>query len=102
MTGADLVYWHRKREHWCTLAEGAPNPATRDYLHKVFDPTARAIAGLKRALAATGLLEEALSLDLRRPQDYYGRVWSAAFRAAELAHQQDDDAELDDLSLQAS
>ncbi|WP_405467390.1 tyrosine-type recombinase/integrase [Streptomyces canus] len=102
MTGADLVYWHRKREHWRTLAEGASDPATRDYLHKYFDPTARAIDGLERALAAVGLLEEALSLDLRRPQDFYGRVWSAAFRAGELAHQQDDEAEVDDLSPQAS
>ncbi|MGA5191438.1 hypothetical protein ACPCSL_33460 [Streptomyces griseoincarnatus] len=78
------------------MAERAPDPATRDYLHQLFDPTARAIDGLERALAAVGLLEEALSLDLRRPQDYYGRVWSAAFRAGELAHR--DEAEQDDAS----
>ncbi len=49
------------------------------------EPTARAIDGLERALGAVGLLDEALSLDLRRPQDYFGRVWSTVFRAEELA-----------------
>jgi hypothetical protein len=57
----------------------------RDYLHEVFEPTARAIASLEKALESFGLLEEALSLDLRRPQDYFGRVWSTSFRARELA-----------------
>ncbi|WP_331755818.1 hypothetical protein [Streptomyces sp. NBC_01643] len=85
MSGADLVYWHRKREQWRTVAEGAPEPATRDYLHDLFEPTARAIVGLEKALEAVGLLEEALALDLRRPQDYFGRVWATAFRASELA-----------------
>ncbi|MFG3530331.1 hypothetical protein ACGF8B_26860 [Streptomyces sp. NPDC047917] len=46
---------------------------------------ARAIAGLEEALEAVDLLDEALALDLRRPQDYFGRVWSTAFRAHELA-----------------
>ncbi|GGS14398.1 hypothetical protein GCM10010236_80730 [Streptomyces eurythermus] len=63
------------------LAERAPDSATADYLHEAFEPTARAIAGLERALEAVGLLDEALALDLRRPQDYFGRVWSTAFRA---------------------
>ncbi|WP_435861136.1 tyrosine-type recombinase/integrase [Streptomyces nigrescens] len=84
MSGADLVYWHRKREQWRMLAEGAPDSATADYLHQVFEPTARAITGLERALEAVGLLDEALAVDLRRPQDYFGRVWSTAFRAADL------------------
>ncbi|MFG2025617.1 tyrosine-type recombinase/integrase [Streptomyces sp. NPDC048825] len=96
MSGADLVYWHRKREHWCVVAEGAPEPATRDYLHDLFEPTARAIAGLEKALDAVGLLEEALALDLRRPQDYFGRVWATAFRASELArHEADMEDEYD-------
>ncbi|HEV2343446.1 MAG TPA: tyrosine-type recombinase/integrase [Actinocrinis sp.] len=85
MSGADLVYWHRKREQWHTLAERAPDTATADFLHDAFEPTARAIDGLEKALAAVGLLEQALSLDLRRPQDYFGRVWSTAFRAQDLA-----------------
>ncbi|MCX4403964.1 site-specific integrase [Streptomyces sp. NBC_01764] len=85
MSGADLVYCHRKREQWRMLAERAPDSATADYLHEVFEPTARAIAGLEKALESFGLLEEALSLDLRRPQDYFGRVWSTSFRARELA-----------------
>ncbi|MGW0933287.1 tyrosine-type recombinase/integrase [Streptomyces sp. NPDC002644] len=89
LSGADLVYWHRKREQWRMLAERAPTSATADYLHQVFEPTARAIDGLEKALAAVDLLEEALALDLRRPQDYFGRVWSTAFRAHELARHED-------------
>lgn len=84
MSGADLVYWHRKREQWRMLAERTPDSATADYLHEVFEPPARAITGLERALEAVGLLEEALALDLRRPQDYFGRVWSTALRTADL------------------
>ncbi|MFF6816241.1 hypothetical protein ACFZAG_41520, partial [Streptomyces sp. NPDC012403] len=89
LSGADLVYWHRKREQWRMLAERAPDGATADYLHQVFEPTARAIDGLEKALSAVGLLDEALALDLRRPQDYFGRVWSTAFRAHELARHED-------------
>ncbi|WP_189765815.1 site-specific integrase [Streptomyces xanthochromogenes] len=85
MSGADLVYWHRKREQWRMLAERAPDSAAADYLHGLFDPTSRAIAGLEKALAAVGLLDEALALDLRRPQDYFGKVWTTAFRANDLA-----------------
>ncbi|MCM1947736.1 site-specific integrase [Streptomyces sp. G2] len=84
LSGADLVYWHRKREQWRTLAERAPDPATADFLHDVFEPTARAIDGLEKALAAVDLLDEALALDLRRPQDYFGRIWNTAFRARDL------------------
>lgn len=51
----------------------------------MFEPTARAIDGLEKALAGLGLLEEALSHDLRRPQDYFHRIWSTSFRAVELA-----------------
>jgi YD repeat-containing protein len=67
------------------LAEGAPDDATADYLHRYFEPTARAIDGLEKALAGLGLLDDALALDLRKPQDYFHRVWSTAFRAAHLA-----------------
>ncbi|MEU1287107.1 tyrosine-type recombinase/integrase [Kitasatospora sp. NPDC005856] len=85
LSGADLLYWRRKREQWRTLAERAPDPATADFLHDAFEPTARAIDGLEKALTGVGLLEEALALDLRRPQDYFGRIWTTAFRARELA-----------------
>lgn len=85
LSGADLLYWHRKREQWRLLAEGAPDDATADYLHRYFEPTARAIDGLEKALAGLGLLDDALALDLRKPQDYFHRVWSTAFRAADLA-----------------
>ncbi|MDX3577840.1 site-specific integrase [Streptomyces sp. FL07-04A] len=85
LSGADLLYWRRKREQWRLLAEGAPDDATADYLHSYFEPTARAIDGLEKALAGLGLLDDALALDLRKPQDYFHRVWSTAFRAADLA-----------------
>ncbi|MGH3966079.1 MAG: tyrosine-type recombinase/integrase [Pseudonocardiaceae bacterium] len=85
LSGADLLYWRRKREHWRQLAESAPDDATADYLHGVFEPTARAIDGLEKALAGLGLLDQALQLDLRKPQDYFHRIWSIGFRAADLA-----------------
>jgi hypothetical protein len=85
MTGADLLYWRRKREQWHSLAERAPDDATANYLHGVFEPTGRAIDGLERALAGLGLLEDALALDMRRPQDYFHRLWATGFRSADLA-----------------
>ena len=85
LSGADLLYWRRKREQWRLLAEGAPDDATADYLHHYFEPTARAIDGLEKALAGLGLLDDALALDLRKPQDYFHRIWTTAFRAADLA-----------------
>jgi predicted mannosyl-3-phosphoglycerate phosphatase (HAD superfamily) len=85
MSGADLLYWRRKQEQWRSIAERAPDDVTADYLHKVFEPTARAITGLERALSSVGLLEEALTLDLRRPQDYFNRVWSTAFSVEDLS-----------------
>ncbi|AXB43677.1 tyrosine-type recombinase/integrase [Amycolatopsis albispora] len=85
LSGADLLYWRRKREQWRSIAERAPDDATADYLHQVFEPTGRAIDGLEKALAGMGLLDEALALDLRRPQDYFHRIWSLSFRATELA-----------------
>jgi hypothetical protein len=85
LSGADLLYWRRKREQWRLLAEGAPDDATAAYLHQYFEPTARAIDGLEKALAGLGLLDDALALDLRKPQDYFHRVWATAFRATDLA-----------------
>ena len=43
-----------------------------------------AIDGLEGALAGLGLLEQALAVDLRRPQDYYQRIWNLGFAAADL------------------
>jgi integrase len=85
LSGADLLYWRRKREQWASLAERAPDDATADYLHSVFAPTAQAIDGLEKALAGIGLLDDALSLDIRKPQDYFRRIWNIAFRATDLA-----------------
>ena len=95
MSGADLLYWRRKREQWYSIAECAPDDATADYLHQVFAPTAAAIDGLEAALAGLGLLDQALALDLRRPQDYFQRIWSLGFRAADLTGA-DDLASADD------
>jgi hypothetical protein len=72
---------------------GAPDDATATYLHDCFEPTARAIDGLEKALAGLGLLDDALALDLRKPQDYFHRVWSTAFRASDLAAAADGTAE---------
>jgi integrase len=96
MSGADLIYWQRKREQWRLLAEGAPDDATAAYLHNYFEPTARAIDGLEKALAGLGLLDDALALDLRKPQDYFHRVWSTAFRASDLTAAGSQDDEHDD------
>jgi integrase len=85
LSGADLLYWRRKREQWYSIAERAPDEATAAWLHQVFAPTAAAIDGLEAALAGLGLLDDALALDLRRPQDYLQRIWNSGFRAAELA-----------------
>ncbi len=93
LSGADLLYWRRKREQWASIAERAPDDATADYLHEVFAPTARAIDGLERALAGLGLLDDALALDLRKPQDYFQRIWATAFRAADLAAAADQDTQ---------
>jgi integrase len=98
LSGADLLYWRRKREQWRLLAEGAPDSATADYLHAYFEPTARAIDGLEKALAGLGLLDDALALDMRKPQDYFHRVWSTAFRAADLAAADDDEQDGDDMT----
>ena len=98
VSGGDLLYWRRKREQWNSIAERAPDDATASYLHQVFEPTARAIDGLEKALAglgllddALGLLDDALALDLRRPQDYFQRLWNTGFRATDLARAADDE-----------
>jgi hypothetical protein len=93
LSGADLLYWRRKREQWASLAERAPDDTTADYLHQAFEPTARAVDGLEKALAGLGLLDQALALDLRKPQDYFQRVWSVAFRATDLANACGDNGE---------
>jgi integrase-like protein len=85
LSGVDLLYWRRKQEQWRAIAERAPDDATADYLHQVFEPTARAIDGLEKALAGLGLLDQAKAMDFRRPQDYFQHIWSTAFRADALA-----------------
>jgi site-specific recombinase XerC len=49
--------------------------------------------GLERALTAMGLLDEALALDLRRPQDYFHRLWRTAFRPGDLTDNPDNKPE---------
>ncbi|MFF0693354.1 hypothetical protein ACFYU4_12050 [Streptomyces tendae] len=53
----------------------------------------RPSTGLEQALAGLGLLEDALALDLRRPQDYFERLWNIGFKAVDLAAVADDSAE---------
>ncbi|MEL5960746.1 hypothetical protein AADR41_39360 [Streptomyces sp. CLV115] len=100
MPGADLLYWHRKRDQCRSLAERAPDEPPPTTCNQVFEPTSKAIDGLEKALAALGLLDQALAMDLRRPQDYFQRLWSVAFRASDLAaagEQEDDpDRQLED------
>ena len=38
MSGADLLYWRRKREQWRQLVEGAPDEATAEYLTAISSP----------------------------------------------------------------
>ena len=54
-------------------------------LHLAWGVSAHARRLFYLALAGLGLLGDALALDLRKPQDYFHRVWSTAFRAADLA-----------------
>lgn len=49
--------------------------------------------GMEKALAGLGLLEQALQMDLRRPQDYFHRIWSTNFRATDLAGLTEDDGQ---------
>lgn len=57
----------------------------------MFAPTARAIDGPEKALTGLGLLDDALALDMRRPQDYFQRLWNLGFRATDLAEHATDD-----------
>jgi hypothetical protein len=61
LSGADLLYWRRKREQWRQLAEGAPDDVTAAYLHDYFAPTAAAIDGLEAAWPARPF-DDALAL----------------------------------------
>ncbi|HCU94789.1 MAG TPA: site-specific integrase [Actinobacteria bacterium] len=86
LTGADYSYWKRQEQRQAVLAEGAPSPEARDYLYQAFEPNSQAIAGLEKALAAAGLLDEARQLDLRTPhQDFYDPIWRTGWRASDLA-----------------
>jgi hypothetical protein len=49
------------------------------------------VDGLEKALAGLGLLNDALALDLRKPQDYFHRIWNTAFRTTDLAHAANDE-----------
>ena len=42
LSGADLLYWRRKREQWASIAERAPDDAIADYLHQVWNLSFRA------------------------------------------------------------
>ena len=85
LTGADYNYWKRQEQRQAALAEGAPTDEARDYLYQAFEPASQAIAGLEKALAATGLLDQARHLDLRTPrQDFLDPIWRTGWRASDL------------------
>lgn len=84
LTGGDLLYWRRKREQWDELVQAAPNAESREYLRDKFKPFEAAIAGLERVLEERNLLDAALKVDLRVPQNNFSRVWRASFRFDEL------------------
>jgi integrase len=86
LTGADYNYWKRQEQRQAALAEGAPTTEARDYIYQAFEPSTRAIAGLEKALAAAGLLDQARQLDLRTPrQDFLDPLWRTGWRATDLA-----------------
>ncbi len=63
-----------------------PHPGARDYLYQAFEPSSQAIAGLEKALAAAGLLDQATQLDLCTPhQDFFDPIWRTGWRASDLA-----------------
>ncbi|WP_257132478.1 MULTISPECIES: hypothetical protein [unclassified Streptomyces] len=90
--GSYSAVWGSTFDHYEVELHPAP---MSDFLSLVGKPggaaCARAIDGLEKALAGLGLLEEALALDLRRPQHYFHRLWSLTFRARDLADAHDDD-----------
>ena len=67
-----------------SIAERAPDDATAEYLHKVFEPTALAVDRLEKALGGLGLLDQALAMDMRRPQDYFSRIWNTGFPVSDV------------------
>lgn len=85
VTGADYGYWKRQEQRWASLAEGAPDDTTRDYIHAAFERNSQALAGLEKALVALGLLDDAKQLDLRSPhQDFFDPIWAQGWRAEDL------------------
>lgn len=90
--GSYSAVWGSTFDHYGVELHPAP---MNDFLSLVGRPEGaardRAIDGLEKALAGLGLLEDALALDLRRPQDYFHRLWILAFRASDLADAHDDD-----------
>jgi len=85
ITGADYSHWKRQQERWAAMAEGAPDPAARDYIYRAFEKSSTALAGLEKALLALGLLDQARDVDLRNPhQDFFDPIWRQGWRAGDL------------------
>ena len=67
------------------MAEGAPDPAARDYIYRAFEKSSTALAGLEKALLSLGLLDQARDVDLRNPhQDFFDPIWRTGWRAGDL------------------
>jgi hypothetical protein len=87
LSGADLLYWRRKRKGGFRWPSGHPTTPRPSTCTVSLNPPPRSIDGLEKALAARSwALQEALALDLRRPQDYFHRLWSLNFPARDLTH----------------
>ncbi|HET6753372.1 MAG TPA: hypothetical protein VFH23_05420 [Jiangellaceae bacterium] len=87
LTGADYGYWKRQGQRWATLAEGAPDATTRDYIYTAFEKSSQALAGPEKALVALGLLDAAKQLDLRSPhQHFFDPIWTQGWRTGDLVH----------------
>jgi hypothetical protein len=65
LSGADLLYWRRKREQWRLLAEGAPDDATADYLHACFEPQAEWTEEAIQRIATEKLITDVRTMDER-------------------------------------
>ena len=63
-------------------AAGRLDPAT---IGRLFADAGFVDVYTRPTLAGLGLLDDALALDMRKPQDYFHRIWSVAFRTADLA-----------------
>ena len=91
MSGADLLYWHRKREQWHCHRRTRSRRCHRRLPPRGLRPHRPRHRRSGEGPGRTQPADDALALDLRRPQDYFHRLWSIGFRAGDLARAADND-----------